>query len=110
MIKPAELIQLQQQAAKTHVATALLNYCQDILEFSRSSPRIHQGLSPRAGLAILRAARVWAFIDGRGEVIPEDVQAVVPHIVTHRLQSTNEATGNEGIGLADYLLESVAIP
>ncbi len=110
VIAPDELKSLQRQAAEIHVSDALLNYCQDLLEFSRHSPRIHQGLSPRAGLAILRAARAWAFIDGRKAVIPEDVQMVVPPIVGHRLQSTGEVSGSEGLGLADHLLESVEIP
>jgi MoxR-like ATPase len=110
VITPEALKSLQKEAEKIHVAEPLVNYCQDLLEFSRHSQRIHQGLSPRAGLAILRAARAWAFIEGRNAVIPEDVQAVVPSIVGHRLQSTGEVSSSEGIGLADHLLESVAIP
>lgn len=110
MLTPAQLVDLQREVERIHVADALLDYCQDLLDFTRSSPRIHQGLSPRAGLAILRAARAWAFIEGRGEVIPEDVQAVIPPIVTHRLQSGVEPGGVEGQGLADLLLESVPIP
>ena len=110
IIKPAELLELQSQVDKIHMADALLDYCQDLLEFTRTSPRIHQGLSPRAGLSILRGARAWAFIDGRAEVIPEDIQAVIPPIVTHRLQSTHEMGSSEGLGLADYLLEAVPIP
>jgi MoxR-like ATPase len=105
-----ELQALQQQVTEVHVADALLDYCQDLLEFSRTSPRFHHGLSPRAGLALLRNARAWALLDGRQQVLPEDIQAVLVATVGHRLHSTSDTGVDEGTQLARHLLESVPIP
>lgn len=110
VIDTRRLIELQEKVGRVHVAPALLDYCQDLLEFSRTSPRIHQGLSPRAGLALLHAARAWALLDGRSQVIPEDMQAVLPAVVGHRLRSGLESEGDEGDALAALLLEAVPIP
>ncbi len=110
VLSAQELVQLQQQVSAVHVSDALLDYCQELLAFTRSSPRFFQGLSPRAGLALLHAARAWALLHARGEVIPEDMQAVLPSVVSHRLHSAAESAGDEAQTLADYLLESVSIP
>jgi len=56
-------------------------------DLTRESARYVHGLSPRAGLSLLAAARAWALLDGRSAVIPEDVQAVLPGVAAHRLQS-----------------------
>jgi len=68
------------------------------------------GLSPRAGLALLSAARAWALIDERDAVIPEDVQAILPGVVNHRLQATGEYSKQSGATLVRELIEAVAIP
>jgi len=107
---PGDLLAWQGRVRGVFVADALLDYCQDLLAFTRTSSRFYQGLSPRAGLALLQAARAWALLDGRREVIPEDLQAVLPSVVAHRLQSAGEGGIDEGDALADFLLESVAIP
>jgi len=82
---PAQLAGLQQAAAEVHVAPALLDYLQAILAFSRQSTDFTSGLSPRAGLGLLAAAKAWAFIDKRNAVLPEDLQAVLPAVAGHRL-------------------------
>ncbi|MCB1857502.1 MAG: MoxR family ATPase [Gammaproteobacteria bacterium] len=105
-----QLMELQNQAAQVHLSDAILDYCQALLAFSRSSPRFNHGLSPRAGLALLRSAKAWAFLDGRFQLLPEDVQAVLPATVGHRLHSTADTGVSEGADLARYLLESVPIP
>jgi MoxR-like ATPase len=109
-LAPKELQLLQQQVNEVHVAAALLDYCQALLEFSRTSPRFHHGLSPRAGLALLRNARAWALLEGRSQVLPEDVQAVLTATVAHRLHTTSDTGVDEGTQLAQHLLESVPIP
>jgi MoxR-like ATPase len=78
----AELEQMQKQARLVHVSPALLDYLQDLLAASRASGH---GLSPRAGLALLAAARAWALMDGRAMVLPEDLQAVGLSVMGHRL-------------------------
>ena len=68
------------------------------------------GLSPRAGLALLHAARAWALMDGRAEVLPEDVQAVLPPVVGHRLHATPQHGRVNGVDVAGRLIDAVAIP
>jgi MoxR-like ATPase len=68
-----------------------LDYVQQIIHHTRHSPRFTQGLSPRAGVAILRAAQAWALMEGRRQVLPEDVQAILPAVVGHRLHGNADA-------------------
>ena len=105
-----QLTTIQKEVENVFVSDALLDYCQALLEFSRTSPRFHHGLSPRAGLALLRNARAWALLEGRDKVLPEDIQAVLAATVSHRLHSTSDTGVTEGEQLARHLLESVSIP
>jgi len=92
-IEPAELIDLQRTVRAVHAAPALLDYLQDLLATSRQHGH---GLSPRAGLALLAASRAWALMQGRPMVIPEDVQAIAPSVMAHRLEHAVEGmTGRE---------------
>ncbi len=100
------LLAWQAHVDRIHVAPALLDYVQALLTATRSSPRWELGLSPRAGLALLHAARAWAMIDGRAQVVPEDVQAVLPSVAGHRLNSLEGEDGDQ----LEALVESVAIP
>jgi MoxR-like ATPase len=95
MLKPEQLARIQQEVAKVHAAAALLDYCQAIINFTRQSPDYPVGLSPRAGLALLTAAKTWAYLERRDAVIPEDLQAVLPSVAGHRLRSGN--TDSESI-------------
>ncbi len=83
---PEGLAQEQQVAAQVHAADPLIDYLQALIRFSRESGHFHNGLSPRAGLALLAAARAWAHLAGRSHALPEDIQAVLPHVAGHRLQ------------------------
>lgn len=105
-----QLVAIQKEVNNIFVSDALLDYCQALLDFSRTSPRFHHGLSPRAGLALLRNARAWALLEGRDKVLPEDIQAVMTATVSHRLHSTSDTGVNEGAQLARHLLDSVPIP
>jgi MoxR-like ATPase len=110
-IKPcvdaAGLMRLQQAVQQIHVSDALLDYLQAILTFTRNSPRYSSGLSPRAGLALRQCAQAWAMMDGRDFALPEDVQAVLPGVAGHRLQSANTSDGAGNI--VEHLIQSVAI-
>lgn len=87
---PLEILsKLQTMVDKIHVSDPLLDYVQNIISMSRQSGEFINGLSPRAGLALLRAARAWALMEGREHVLPDDVQTVLPAVVSHRLRSTN---------------------
>jgi MoxR-like ATPase len=109
-MEAAELLALQQQVKQVFVSSALLDYVQAIVRHTRESARYVHGLSPRAGLSLLAAARAWALLDERDAVIPEDVQAVLPGIASHRLQSVQDGQRQDGDKLARELIEAVAIP
>jgi MoxR-like ATPase len=78
-----DLLSTQEQVNQVHVSKPIADYILDILAKSRSSKG--QGLSPRAGLGIVKAAKAWAFMHGHEMIIPEDVQAVAPSVINHRL-------------------------
>jgi MoxR-like ATPase len=103
------LVDLQQQVAKVHVSDILLGYIRSIMEVTRNSERFLAGLSPRAGLALLRAAKSWAFGEGREYVMPEDIHEVFPFVVTHRLAP---AAGHGVVRTEDVteLLATVPVP
>ena len=105
-LEPEALIEAQKAVDEVVVSPALLDYLQDLLIFSRESALFSAGLSPRAGLALLRAARAWAFLEERRAVLPEDVQAVLPSVAGHRLRLRSESSDDP----ADYLLTEVPIP
>lgn len=94
-LPPEQLQQIQQAVSQVHASAALLDYCQAIINFTRESSEYHCGLSPRAGLALLTAAKAWAFMDQRDAVIPEDLQAVLAAVAGHRLRAGN--TDSEAI-------------
>ena len=109
-MESAELLALQQRVKQVFASPALLDYLQAILRHTREAARYTHGLSPRAGLALLSAARAWALLDERDAVIPEDVQAVLPGVVSHRLQVAGEYQKQHSDTLARELIEAVAIP
>lgn len=106
----ADTLKAMQQAVKAVFASeSLLDYVQALLRHTRESGVYASGLSPRAGLALLNAARAWAFMERREAVFPEDVQAVLPAVAGHRLGMM----GNGAVDSASIvapLLEDVAVP
>jgi MoxR-like ATPase len=110
IVQPSELAQLQQRVAQIHISDALLDYCLDIISHTRTSPLYRYGLSPRAGLAVLQCGRAWAMLEGRKQVLPEDLQAIIPAAIGHRLQPQAEAEDSAHQGLVQTLLEAVPIP
>jgi len=85
-VMPTRLYEMQRAVENVYVSDALLDYLQALIRYSRESSEFQAGLSPRAGLALLRAAKAWALIDHRKAVLPEDVQAVLPAVAAHRLR------------------------
>ncbi|MGB3268319.1 MAG: MoxR family ATPase [Rhodanobacter sp.] len=100
------LLALHERAQAITASGALLDYLQALLAASRRHPEIRAGLSPRAGLALLGAARAWAMLSGRGHVLPEDIQALFVPLAAHRLVATR---GADGALLARQLLTEVAV-
>ena len=110
VIATPDLLDLQSQVREVFTAPALLDYVQALIRYTRQSSDFVNGLSPRAGLAVLNAARAWAFMDDRHEIVPEDVQAVLPSVAGHRLYPV---TGYPSLGsgqLAERLIADVPIP
>ena len=106
---PEDLQRLQAQTAAVHVSEALLDYVQALVAHTRNCPDYRYGLSPRAALALVAAARAWAMLAGRDHVLPEDVQAVLAAVAPHRLQLSGQgrASAEE---IAAALIEAVPLP
>ena len=108
-MQPTELLALQREAREVNTSDALLDYIQALVNHTRNNAGFAGGLSPRAALALVHASCAWALLDGRNHVVPEDVQAILPGVVSHRLHSAGDAA-NGGRDAATRLLHSVAIP
>ncbi len=91
LLTAEQLASLQQAVNQVSASDPVLEYLQDLLDATRNGQWFVQGLSPRAGLAILRAAKARALIEGRRYVAPDDIQAVLPQTAAHRLVSVGLA-------------------
>ncbi|NEX21354.1 AAA domain-containing protein [Thiorhodococcus mannitoliphagus] len=105
----AQLIELQRSVALIHAAPPIIDYVHAVLQFTRGSERFAYGLSPRAGLGMLHAAKAWAFLAGRDYAIPEDVQAVLPACVLHRLVSGELGQRDGAEDAASFILDSIPV-
>jgi MoxR-like ATPase len=105
MLPAEQLANLQVASSRTHVSAALLDYVQDIINFTRQAEQYPWGLSPRAGLSLLAAAKAWAFMDRRQAVLPEDVQAVLPAVAGHRLR----AGSHDSAAIVAPILQQVSV-
>jgi MoxR-like ATPase len=110
--RPADLVSAQVEVKKVFVSAALLDYVQALMGHTRASGKYAEGLSPRGGLALLAAARAWAWLDGRNHVIPEDVQNVMPAVAGHRLHAVSRDSGRalHGKELVSQLIGAVPVP
>ena len=101
-----QLVAVREAIGSVHCADALLDYLQRLVARSRAGGEFAVGLSPRGALALLDAARTWAYLAGRQHVVPEDLQAVLPAVTGHRLVPGHEYAG-DGDALAALLLQTV---
>ena len=102
-----DVLSLRVAAERLHASPALVSYVQALLQESRRHPGVQVGLSPRAGLGLLRGARAYALLDGRSHVQPEDVQALFSQVAAHRLVPESESEGRDA--LAASILHAVAV-
>jgi MoxR-like ATPase len=111
-LQPADLIELQQRVREVRCSPAILDYLLNLLTFSRRSPLLAEGLSPRAGLALAQAARAWALLDGRNHVLPDDVQAVLGAVAGHRLRPAKGSAGSHRARaeLVAGIVKGVSVP
>ena len=108
LLSSAELQALQQRVLAVHASEPLLDYVQDLIAATRNGQWFVQGLSPRAGMAVLRTARAQAMLSGRDYVAPDDVQAILPQTVAHRLLPLSQS----GRGAAEQvraMLEAIPL-
>jgi MoxR-like ATPase len=109
VLTPDDLIRLQQAVAAVHTAEPVLDYVQDLVAATRSGRWFTQGLSPRAALAVLRSAKAQAFLSGRHYVAPDDVAAILPQTVAHRLVPVSEA-GRGPVEQVLAMLDATPLP
>jgi MoxR-like ATPase len=108
-LNSSDLLALQKRTSEVQVSEALVSYLQNILQHSRDSGYFEQGLSPRAGLGVKRAAQANALLMGRDYVTPEDVQAVILPVANHRLLSSRHEVLSDEL-LREQLINAVPIP
>jgi MoxR-like ATPase len=108
-LSPAAVVRLQRAVRALHIADALLDYTQTLIARTREREDLKLGLSPRAGQGLLRAAQAWALLEGRSAVLPEDVQAVLPAVIAHRLERRDPAAAGDA-ELARELIRAVPVP
>ena len=107
LLSAGDVLALRRATAEVHASAALIDYVQALLARSRIHPGVRVGLSPRAGIALLRAARAYALLSGRTHVLPEDVQALFVAVAAHRLVAEAEAA--DAAALAKSVLLAVAV-
>ena len=109
LLDASELQELQQQVQAIHAAAPLLDYMQDLIAATRNGQWFQTGLSPRAGIAVLRCAKAQALLCGRDYVAPDDVQALLAQTVAHRLTPLRDA-GRGAVEQVRAMIDAVPLP
>jgi MoxR-like ATPase len=104
-----QFIEIQQAASNIHCSQPLLHYIQDLIQATRNPGLFVYGMSPRAGLAVVRASKAWALMNGRNHVEPGDAKAVFGSVAVHRLTPTDQHSKSTE-SLIESMLEAVPIP
>ncbi|MEN1928579.1 MoxR family ATPase [Luteimonas sp. MJ250] len=107
MLGGDDVLRLREAVLSVHASDALVRYVQALLERSRHHAGVRVGLSPRAGIALLRASRAHALLLGRGHVLPDDIQALFAAVAAHRLVA--DADAGDAAALAQAILHAVAV-
>ncbi|MGS0757747.1 AAA family ATPase, partial [Roseateles sp. GG27B] len=109
VMNDADVLAAQAAVRGIHASAALLDYLQALIAATRSGQWFAEGLSPRAGLGVLRAARARALLDGRDFVSPDDVQAILPQTIAHRLRP-KPGSGRGPLAQVRAMVEAIALP
>ena len=107
-LTPDTVIRIQSHVRSVYVSDAVLDYAQALITRTRERMDLKLGLSPRAGQGFIRAAQAWTYLAKRGAVLPEDIQAVLPAVVSHRLERREPTTASHDI--ATELIKTVPVP
>jgi len=109
-LTPDVVIRIQSHVRSVYVSDAVLDYAQALITRTRERMDLKLGLSPRAGQGLIRAAQAWTYIAKRRAVLPEDIQAVLPAVVSHRLERRETSANDDGTSLANELIKAVPVP
>ena len=109
VLTPADLARLQAEVLAVHTAEPVLEYLQDLVAATSSGRWFAQGLSPRAALAVVRAAKAQAFLQGRNYVAPDDIAAVLPQTTSHRLIPVSDA-GRGSMEQVRAMIDATPLP
>ena len=109
-LTPQQLLRVQADVPRVYASPALLDYVQAVARYTRQASEFEAGLSPRAVIALLRAAQAWALMHARPGVLPEDLQAVLPAVVGHRLAPRETSRFRDAGQVGLHVLESVPVP
>jgi MoxR-like ATPase len=109
-VSSAALLRIQQAVRAVHIADAILDYTLALIARTRARADLKLGLSPRAGQGLIHAAQAWAYLENRAAVMPEDVQAVLPAVIAHRLERREAVDVRTARSLTDEILKSVPVP
>ncbi len=109
-LTPDGVIRIQSHVRSMYVSDSVLDYAQALIARTRERMDLKLGLSPRAGQGLIRAAQAWTYIAGRSAVVPEDIQAVLPAVVSHRIERREPAAHEDGNSLANELIKAVPVP
>ncbi|MGM8216025.1 AAA family ATPase [Bacillaceae bacterium W0354] len=107
-----ELVQLQEEVKQVHVSHAVKTYIVKIVNNTRNHPLFDLGASPRASIALMKAAKAYAYIEGRDYVIPDDIKFLTPHVLSHRVMLSSEAKfeGKTANSILTDLVRKTMIP
>jgi MoxR-like ATPase len=109
-LTPDTLLALQQAASRLHLSDPLVDYIQALVRFTRESPDIETGLSPRASLALARASQAHAYLGHHAGVYPDDVQAVFAAVAGHRIRTASNSSYRSAAEICQMVLDKVDIP
>lgn len=107
-----ELVDLQKEVLEVYVDRTVNRYIIDLVTGTRTHDGVYLGVSPRGSIALMKAAKAYAFIHDRDYVVPDDVQFMAPYVLSHRMILTSEARfeGQTAEAIIDSLLSSTSIP
>jgi MoxR-like ATPase len=109
-LTPDTVLRIQSHVRSVYVSDAVLDYAQALIARTRERMDLKLGLSPRAGQGLIRAAQAWSYLARRSAVLPEDIQAVLPAVVSHRLERREPTGSDDGRTLANELIKAVPVP
>ncbi len=110
VLQSSDILELQEAVRRVALSDVLTGYLVDLVRYTREQGRGITGVSPRGGLALRRAAQARAFLHSRSYVTPEDIQALAPVTLGHRIYSVTDPTGRIGQNLVAEALKEVKVP